>query len=151
MTPELWISDEEGKEHRFQGDMFEAARPGHYVAVISRQGSGKPLAFANFTTGVVHDADALTIRTSVGSTLVSTLGLSVLLALPGALLWGAALNTIGLGDRAFSTTGFQLYALLLVVGVFAGVRIWSKGYRERTAALREEIDRLLTREAIKRA
>lgn len=146
VTPELWLRDEEGKEHRFQGDMFETARPGHEVAVISRPGSGKPLAFANFTTGVVHDGDALTISTSVGSTIISTLGLSVLLALPGALVWAALLDTIGLGDQALTATGFQVYAIVLIGCVYVGLRIWSKSYGKRTKALRDEIDRLLASE-----
>lgn len=145
-TPELWLRDEHGKEHRFQGDMFETARPGHEVAVISRPGSGKPLAFANFSTGVVHDGNELTVSTSTGSTLISTLGFSVLLALPGALLWGTLLNTIGLGDHAFSGVGFQIYAVVLIASVYAGLRFWSKGYRERSSSLREEIDRLLASE-----
>lgn len=146
-TPELWLRDEHGKEHRFQGDIFDAGQPGHHVAVISRPGSGKPLAFANFSTGVVHDGDELTISTSLSSTLASTLGLSVLLALPGALVWGALLNAIGLGDHAFSATGFQIYALILIGCVYAGITVWSKSYRERADALRDEIDQLLTSEA----
>lgn len=146
-TPELWLRDEHGKEHRYQGDIFSAAQPGHEVAVISRSGSQKPLAFANFTTGIVHDGDALTISTSVGSTLVGTLGLSVLLALPGALVWAALLDAIGLGNHAFTATGFQLYAIVLLACIYAGLRIWSKSYRERARELREEIDRLLTCEA----
>ncbi|MEM9578448.1 MAG: hypothetical protein AAF999_15725 [Pseudomonadota bacterium] len=146
-TPELWIRDMDGKEHRYHGVLFTVAQPGHEVAVISRPGSGKPLAFANFTTGVVHDGDELTVSTSTGSTLISTLGFSVLLALPGALVWGALLNTIGLGDYAFSSVGFQIYALVLIASVYAGLRVWSKGYRERSGALREEIDRLLMRAA----
>lgn len=143
-TPELWLRDEDGIEHRYQGDMFDAAQPGHEVAVITRQVTGKPVAFANFTTGVVHDGDELTVSTSPGSTLISTFGLSLLLALPGALVWATLLGTIGLGDHAFSATGFQLYAVVLIACVYAGLRVWSKGYRERADALRAEIDRLLT-------
>lgn len=146
-TPELWIRDTDGREHQYQGVMFGAAQPGHEVAVISRPGSGKPLAFANFTSGTVQDGDALTISTSAGSTLVSTLGFSALLALPGALVWGALLKTIGLGDHAFTGTGFQIYALILIACTYAGLRVWSKGYRERADALRSEIDRLLMRAA----
>lgn len=146
-TPELWLRDEHGKEHRYQGDMFSAAQSGHEVAVISRPGSAKPLAFANFSTGVVHDGDELTISTSIGSTLISTLGLSVLLVLPGALVWATLLDTIGLGNHAFTATGFQLCAIVLLACVYAGLRIWSKSYRERARALRDEIDRLLTCEA----
>lgn len=142
-TPELWLRDEHGQEHRFQGDIFSAAQPGHEVAVISRRGSGKPLTFANFTTGVVHDDKELTINTSVGSTLMSTFGLSLLLALPGAFMWFTLLHTVGLGDHAFSATGFQIYALILIGCVYAGITVWSKSYRERASALRDEIDRLL--------
>lgn len=146
-TPELWIRDVDGKEHRYQGDIFSAAQPGHEVAVISRPGSEKPLAFANFTTGMVHDGDELTVSTSMGSTLISTLGLCVLLALLGALVWGALLNTFGLGDHAFSGAGFQIFAVVLIACVYAGLRAWSKGYRERAGALRDEIDHLLIRAA----
>lgn len=142
-TPEILLRDEHGQEHRFQGDMFAPAQPGHEVAVISRPSSSKPLAFANFTTGVVHDGKELTISTSVGSTLISTFGLSLLLALPGALVWATLLNAIGLGDHALSATGFQIYALILIGCVYAGITVWSKSYRERASALRDEIDRLL--------
>uniref|UniRef100_UPI001D09B471 hypothetical protein n=1 Tax=Roseobacter weihaiensis TaxID=2763262 RepID=UPI001D09B471 len=146
-TPELWLRDEHGKEHRFQGDIFEAAQPAHDVAVISRPSSNRPVAFANFTTGVVHDSDELTISTSIVSTLISTFGLSVLLALPGAFVWATLLNAIGLGDHAFSTTGFEVYALILIACVYAGIAVWSKSYRARAAALRDGIDRFLSREA----
>ncbi|SFJ86757.1 hypothetical protein [Jannaschia pohangensis] len=147
-TPELWLRDEKGQEHRYQGGMFGAAQPGHRVAVVTRRTSGKPVAFANFTTGMVHDGEELTISTSVGSTITSTLGLSVLLALPGALVWAALLDTIGLGDHAFTAAGFQLYAFVLIACVYAGLRIWSRNYRERARALRDEIDRLLTAKPI---
>jgi hypothetical protein len=146
-TPELWLRDADGKEHRYHGDMFAAAQPGHDVAVIIRKPSGKPVAFANFTTEVVHDGPELSVSTTFGSTLVSTFGLCVLLALPGLFVWGMLLETIGLGNSAFSAGGFQIFAIILVGCVYAGLRIWSKGYRERSGALRKEIDRLLTREA----
>lgn len=146
-TPELWLRDEDGIEHRYQGDMFDAAQPGHEVAVITKTPSGKPVAFANFTTGTVHDGSELNVSTSLGSTLISTFGLSVLLGLPGLLVWGILLEALGLGERAFTAGGFQIYLLVLVACVYAGLTFWSKAYRERSGALREEIDRLLTSEA----
>ncbi|OAN82399.1 hypothetical protein A8B78_08055 [Jannaschia sp. EhC01] len=145
-TADLWLRCENGKEHRYQGDMFDAARPGHEVAVVTKAPSGKPVAFANFTTGVVHDGEELNIRTSLGATLISTFGLSLLLALPGLFVWSALLEIVGLGDHAFSGTGFQLYTVLLVACVYAGLRFWSKGYQERSIALRQQIDHLLKRE-----
>ncbi len=145
-TPELWLRDLDGKEHRYRGDMFSAAQPGHEVAVVTRAPSGKPVAFANFTTGVVHDGDELNVSTSLGATLVSTFGLSLLLALPGLFVWSALLESIGLGDHAFTGTGFQLYAVTLIACVYAGLTVWSKSYKERSSALRQQIDHLLTRE-----
>lgn len=150
-TPELWVRDTDGREHQYQGVMFATAQPGHEVAVISRSGSGKPLAFANFTNGVVHDSKELTISTSSGSTLISTLVFSLLLALPGALMWAALLNTIGLGDHAFSGIGVQAYAIILIAGVYAGLRVWSKAYRARASTLRSEIDQLLAADTAQKA
>lgn len=142
-TPELWLRDASGKEHRYQGDMFGAAQPGNEVAVITKKPSGKPVAFANFTTGTVHDGAELNVSTSFGSTVISTFGLCVLLVLPGLLVWAALFETLGLGDKAFSATGLQIYVVVLIACVYAGLTVWSKGYRERAHALREEIDRLL--------
>lgn len=146
-TPELWLCDENGKEHRYEGKLFGRARPGHDVAVISRPGSNRALAFANFTTELVYDGDELTINTSVGSNLISTLGFSLLLALPGALVWITLLNTIGLASHAFTAAGLQIYVLVLIASVYAGLVFWSRRYRERTSALRKEIDCLLEIEA----
>ncbi|PUB13701.1 hypothetical protein [Yoonia sediminilitoris] len=145
-TRELWLRCEDGKEHRYQGDMFDAAQPGHEVAVVISTLSGKPVAFANFTTGVVHDGEELNVSTSLGATLISTFGLSLLIALPGLFVWSALLEIIGLGDHAFTGTGFQLYLVTLIACVYAGLTVWSKSYRERSSALRQEIDHLLTRE-----
>ncbi len=147
MTPELWLRDRDGQEHRYQGDMFDAAQPGHDVAVITKRPSGKPVAFANFSTGTVHDGAELNVSISLGSTLISTFGLCVLLVLPGLLVWAALLETVGLGDRAFTAGGFQIYIVVLVACVYAGLTFWSKAYRARSGALREEIDRLLMSEA----
>lgn len=147
-TPELWLCDGDAKEHRYQGDMFNAAQPGHDVAVVIKVQSGKPVAFANFTTGVVHDGSELSVSTTLGANLVSTFGLSVLLGLPGLLVWGVVLETLGLGDRAFTAGGFQVYIVLLVACVYAGLTIWSKSYRERADALREDADRLLSQAQI---
>ncbi|WP_299281806.1 hypothetical protein [uncultured Tateyamaria sp.] len=143
-TPELWLRDKDGKEYRYQGVMFEAAQPGHDVAVIANRASGKPVAFANFTTGVVQDGDEMTVSTSISSTLVSTFGFSVLFALPGLIPWLLITETIGLGDKAFTTSGIQLYILVLAVSVYAGLQVWSRHYRERTATTRAEIDRMLS-------
>ncbi|WP_299737215.1 hypothetical protein [uncultured Roseobacter sp.] len=143
-TPELWLRDGDDKQHRYQGDMFNAAQPGHDVAVVTKAPSGKPVAFANFTTGVVHDGSELSVSTSLGSNLISTLGLSVFFALPGLFVWGIVLETLGLGEKAFATGGFQVYIVLLVVCVYAGLTFWSKAYRERADALREDVDRLLS-------
>jgi hypothetical protein len=142
-TPELWLRDADGKEHRYHGDMFAAAQPGHNVAVITRKPSGKPVAFANFTTEVVHDGPELSVSTTFSSTLVSTFGVCVLLALPGLFVWGILLEAIGLGDNAFTAGGFQIFIIVLVGCVYAGLHFWSKSYRERANVLREDIDRLL--------
>ena len=144
MTPELWLRDTDGKEYRYQGDMFNAAQPGHDVAVITKNQSGKPVAFANFTTELVDDGPELSVSTTFGSTLISTFGLCVLLALPGLFVWGMFLETLGLGDKAFTAGGFQIYIIVLVGCVYAGLHFWSKSYRERTDALRKDIDRLLS-------
>ena len=143
-TPELWLRDADGKEHRYHGDMFAAAQPGHDVAVITRKLSGKPVAFANFTTEMVHDGPELSVSTTFGSTLISTFGFCVLLALPGLFVWGILLETLGLGDSAFTPVGFQIFIIVLVGCVYAGLRIWSKSYRARAGTLREDIDRLLS-------
>lgn len=102
------------------------------------------MAFANFTTGLVHDGVDLNASTSLGATLMSTFGLSVLLAPPGLLVWGAVLEVFGLGERAFTAGGFQIYIVLLAASVYAGLTIWSKGYRERSGVLQQEIDHLLS-------
>ena len=123
MTPELWLRDKDGKEYRYQGVMFEAAQPGHDVAVIAKHTSGKPVAFANFTTGVVQDSDAMTVNTSKGSTLLSTFGFSMLLALPGLIPWVLITETVGLGDKAFTTGGLQIYIIMLAASVYAGLQL----------------------------
>lgn len=100
--------------------------------------------FANFTTGVVQDGDEMTVSTFMSSTLVSTFGFSVLLALPGLIPWLLITETIGLGDKAFTAGGLQIYILVLAASVYAGLQVWSKHYRKRTATMRAEIDRMLS-------
>lgn len=142
-TPDLWLRDEGGTEHRYSGDLFGAAQPGHDVAVVIKRTSGKPVAFANFTSNWVQDAKELQTSTSFGSILGGAIGAAVVLALPGLFVWGALAEPFGLLDAAFTGTGFQIYAVLLLVCAFIGVNAWAKGYRERTDALKAEIDRLL--------
>ncbi|GFE65097.1 hypothetical protein [Litoreibacter roseus] len=142
-TCELWLRDSAGHEHRYQGELFEAAQPGHEVAVVSDRTSGKLLAFANLTTQKVHDAAELSVKTTPGATLISTFGFSLLLAFPGLFPWFMMLDAIGLADNAFSAAGLQNYVVLLLGCVFAGVTIWSKRYEERTARLKAEINRVL--------
>lgn len=146
-TCELWLRDSAGHEHRYQGELFEAAQPGHEVAVVSDRISGRLIAFANLTTQKVHDAADLTVKTTPGATLVSTFGFSLLLALPGLFPWFMMLDAIGLAANAFSATGLQIYVVLLLVCVFAGVTVWSKRYEERTARLKAEINRVLGQKA----
>jgi hypothetical protein len=146
-TPELWLRDSDGHEHRYEGQFFGATQIGHDVAVVSDRTSGKLIAFANLTTQKVHEVANLTIKTTPGATLVSTFGFSLLLALPGLFLWFMTLDAIGLADSAFSATGLQIYVVLLFVCAFAGVTIWSKRYEERIARLKAEIDRVLGQKA----
>jgi low affinity Fe/Cu permease len=126
--------------------MFESAQPGHDVVVIANCASGKPMAFANFTTEIVHDAKELTYSTTLAANLSGTLIAALVLALPGLFIWGLIMETIDLGDRAFTAGGLQVFLVLLVVCVYAGVTIYAKSYRERTDALKAKIDRLLLAE-----
>jgi len=142
-TPELWLRDASGTEHRYQGSLFEAAQPGHDVAVVVRKTSSKPVAFVNLTTGVVHEDRELTVKTTVQARLFDTFWFSLLGALPGLFVWYALLDAIGLGDSAFSAVGLQIYILVLTASVFTGLTVWSKGYAERTKKLRQEIDNLI--------
>ncbi len=142
-TPELWLRDEGGTEHRYSGDLFGAAQPGHDVAVVIKRTSGKPVAFANFTSNWVQDATELQTSTSYGSVLGGAIVVAIVLALPGLFVWGALAELFGLMDAAFTGTGFQIYLVILALCAFAGMKVWAKGYRERTDALKIEIDRLL--------
>lgn len=144
---ELWLLDSAGHEHRYQGELFQAAQAGHEVAVVSDRTSGKLIAFANLTTQKIHDAAELTVKTTPGANLFSTFGFSLLLALPGLFPWFMMLDSIGFADSAFSATGLQIYIVLLLGCVFAGVTIWSQRYEERTARLKAEIDRVLDQKA----
>ncbi|WP_371168806.1 hypothetical protein [Aliiroseovarius sp. 2305UL8-7] len=144
-TPELWLRDATGRERQFQGDLSDAAQPGHDVAVVIRRSNAKPIAFANMTTGIVHEGRDLTVQTSVQARLLDTFAFSLLCALPGLFPWFAILDAIGLGDSAFSAPALQIYVVVLVAGVYAGLTIWSKGYAERTEKLRSEMDRLIAR------
>ncbi len=150
-TPELWLRDEGGTEHRYSGDLFGAAQPGHDVAVVVKRTSGKPVAFANFTSNCVQDAKELRTSTSFGSILGGSIIAAVVLALPGLFVWGALAEVFGLLDAAFTGTGFQIYGIVLLVCAFIGVNIWAKGYRERTDALKVEIDSLLVAAQTKNA
>ncbi|WP_372572631.1 hypothetical protein [Ruegeria jejuensis] len=140
---ELWLRDASGTEHRYQGNLFEAARAGHDVAVVVRKSSGKPVAFVNLTTGVVHEDRELTVKTTVQARLFDTFWFSLLGALPGLFVWYALLDVVGLSDSAFSAVGLQIYILVLSVSVFSGLTVWSKGYADRTEKLRHEIDSLI--------
>ncbi len=140
-TCELWLRDSAGHEHRYQGELFEAAQTGHEVAVFRDRTSGKLIAFANLTTQKLFETSDLTVNTAPGATLVSTFGFSFLLALPGLFPWFVMLDSIDLADSAFSAAGLQIYVVLLLGCVFAGVNIWSKRYDDRTALLKAEIDR----------
>lgn len=142
-TPELWLVDVAGKEHRYQGDMFRSARPGHDVAVVTKRSSGKPIAFANFTSKFVHEAKELGYSTTFVAQLIGTLIVTLIFAVPGLFVWGVLAQPFGLMKEAFSAAGFQVYIVVLGACVFAGVKVWSKSYRERTDALKAEIDRLL--------
>lgn len=142
-TPELWLRDKSGTEHRYFGDLFGAAQPGHDVAVVIKRTSGKPVAFANFSSNFVQDAKELRTSTSFGSILGGSIIATVVLALPGLFVWGALAEPLGLLDAAFTRTGFQIYGIVLLVCAVIGVKVWAKSYRERTDALKNEIDRLL--------
>lgn len=146
-TCELWLRDSAGHEHRYLGELFEAAQVGHEVAVVSDRTSGKLIAFANLTTQKVHETAELTVKTTSGATLISTFGFCLLLALPGLFPWFMTLDAIGLADSAFSATGLQIYVVVLLGCVFAGVTVWSKRYEDRTARLKAEIDRALGQKA----
>lgn len=148
-TPELWIRDGVGQEHRYQGDLFEAVQEGHEVAIITKQGSGNLVAVANLSTRKIHEASELTVSTTPGATLASTFGISVLLALPGLIPWVMMMSIFGLDDTAFSTTGLQIYLVILVACVFTSIRAWSKRYTERIARIRADIDRTLSADTIR--
>lgn len=142
-TPELWLRDDSGTEHRYSGDLFSAVQPGNDVAVVVKRTSGKPVAFANFTSNFVQDDKELRASTSFGSILGGSIIAAVVLALPGLFVWSALAELFGLLDAAFTGTGFQIYGIVLLVCAYIGVNVWAKGYRERTDALKAEIDNLL--------
>jgi len=110
---------------------------------VIKRTSGKPVAFANFTSNFVQDAKELRTSTSFGSILGGAIIAAIVLALPGLFVWGALAEPLGLLDAAFTGTGFQIYGVVLLVCAFIGMNIWAKGYRTRTDALKTEIDRLL--------
>ena len=142
-TPEIWLRDEGGTEHRYSGELFGAAQPGHDVAVVIKQASGKPVAFANFSSNFVQNAKELRTSTSFGSTLGGSIIAAVVLALPGLFVWSALAETFGFLDAAFTGVGYQIYMVVLMFCAFIGVNVWAKGYRERTEPLKAEIDSLL--------
>ncbi|KIC45480.1 hypothetical protein [Tateyamaria sp. ANG-S1] len=131
------------KSTAIKATFFDGAQPGHEVAVITKVASGKPMAFANFTTELVRDSKELTINTSIPATVFSAFVISLLAAIPGYFLWASLLDTVGLGRYAFSAIAFQIYGVVLVASVYGGLTIWSNRYCERSTALRREIDRLL--------
>ena len=142
-TPELWIRDNKGQEHRYQGELFRSARVGHQVAVISDRVSRKTIAFANLTTQIVHDAPELSAQKTPTAILFHTFGVSLLLAIPGLFAWFSLLDTVGLADSALSGWGFKAYIFLLPICVFSGVMIWSRRQDERTEQLKVQISRVL--------
>lgn len=147
-APEFWLRDSAGHEHLYQGELFRAAQPGHDIAVISDATNGSLVAVANLTTQRIHDGPELTIKTTPSASLISTLGFTLLLILPGLIPWFMLLDALGLGEDAFSSTGLQVYAVLLVVCVFRVIIIWSRRYEERAARTKAEIDRVLNFDAV---
>jgi len=142
-TPELWLRDNLGQEHRYQGELFRSARVGNQVAVISDRKSGKIIAFADLTTQIVRNTPELNVQKTPGAIIFHTFGFSLLLAIPGLFAWFSLLDTIGLVDSAFSGWGFKVYTILLPTCVFSGVMIWSRRYDERTEQLKGQINRIL--------
>lgn len=120
-TTELWLQDSAGCERRYQGDLFDAARPGHEVAVFGDKASGKLVAVADLTTQRIHEAASSNINKTFGANLFSTFGLGILLALPGLFPWYMIMDAISLSGHAFSATS-QIYIVMLLVCVLSGLR-----------------------------
>lgn len=121
-TPEIWLKDEDGKEHHLRGWEFDSARNGHALIVVLMKGSGELVQIQNLTSKTVTDGPALN-KTRIGSqtSFGSFVSLALLLFIPaffGWLLVAAFISAaFGIGSNGLNI-GLQIQVFLPIWFVF---------------------------------
>ncbi|MEL6465297.1 MAG: hypothetical protein AAFQ58_10040 [Pseudomonadota bacterium] len=121
-TPEIWLKDEDDKEHHLRGWEFDSARNGHALIVVLMKGSGELVQIRNLSAKTVTDGPALN-KTKIGgqTSFGSFVSLALLLFIPAFFGWllVVAFMSAALGIRSNGLNiGLQIQIFVPIWTVF---------------------------------
>lgn len=122
VTPVVWLEDEAGVEHTFEGASCGDIRVGHKLVVVRKRSSGKIIRVYNQATGTATDSnDLIPLKSGPKNLISGTLVLTIIGMLPASIAYTAVVsvlreNILGLDSRSFDLgSHFPYVAILLVL------------------------------------
>lgn len=147
VQPVIWLQDETGTEHAFEGRSVSAARTGHKMVVVCKRSDGKILRVYNLSTHTKADCNELVPLDDGPQNLLSgAFLLSVIGIIPFTLIYTTVATFlhetfIGRRGNAFDLwPHFPYIAILLFLGCFWMTHRWIANSEAKANALSVLID-----------
>lgn len=122
VIPVVWLEDEAGVEHMFEGASFGDIRVGHKLVVVRKRSSGKIIRVYNQTTHTTTDSnDLIPLKSGPNNLIFGTLMLTIIGILPAVITYTAVVsflreNLLGRDPRSFDLgSHFPYVAILLAL------------------------------------
>lgn len=121
VTPVVWLEDEAGVEHTFEGASFGGIRVGHKLVVVRKRSSGKIIRVYNQATRTTTDSnDLIPLKSGPNNLIFGTLMLTIIGILPAIIAYTAVVsflreNILGRDSRSFDLGSHFPYVAILLV------------------------------------
>lgn len=155
VTPVVWLEDEAGVEHTFEGASLGDIRVGHKLVVIRKRSSGKIIRVYNQATRTTTNSNDLVPLKSGPKNLISgTLVLTIIGMLPASIAYTAIVsflreNILGRDSRSFDLgSHFSYVAILLVLFCIWLMNRLIANSHAKAKALSDLVDEAVRREEL---
>lgn len=92
-TAEVWLKDDDGREHHFRGNAFDNAREGHRLIVVTTRKNSGLLRVRNLSAQTTFDSgDLAPLQMGTRNFFGETVGMACLLLIPASLAFVTCLT-----------------------------------------------------------
>ncbi|MHA6266488.1 hypothetical protein ACXYMP_06445 [Aliiroseovarius sp. CAU 1755] len=155
VTPVVWLEDEAGVEHTFEGASFGDIRVGHKLVVVHKRSSGKIIRVYNQATRTTTDSnDLIPMKSGPNNLIFGALMLTIIGMLPAIIAYTAVVsflreNVLGRDPRSFDLWSHFPYAAILLVAfcIWLMIRLIADSHA-KAKALSDLVDEAVRREEL---